>query len=288
MFWVGTDQHIYYQNTYNGVNWYAPRQAGDGVTNAQVAVASFQNRLYVFIKGAANNRVYYNSSSDGINWSGYTYLNASTNAPLATVTTSGLLYLYLKGQDNNRPYYATTANGSSWTGYTAVPGQANTPTGLGASVRTYNESGLFLVGSDGGIYVNINSSGNFLNTYYGVSGSGQYTDAPVSSVFLTNQGYNQAYYVFSKEYGYAQNPYGGGYLAGYVRWFTGIPSPSYNFANRGFIQASGTGRSGYDGATYTTPTSIVYNNKIFLFITGPNNQYDSPYSSGTIFQTESQ
>ena len=88
-----------------------------GLTDAPPAMAYFNERLYVAVKGRGSNAIYVNSMDA---WSGWALQPGGTPSSPALAVSDLHLYMAVRGGDN-RIYWRRMDSAGSWTGWSAVP-----------------------------------------------------------------------------------------------------------------------------------------------------------------------
>jgi len=133
---VGADGLVYLNELAPGGRYWSGWFAipGDGHTDVTPAVVSFQDELYVFIKGLTSKRILVKSRTvDGF-WLPWSEVpgDGRTDAAITAVTSDGQLYLFVKGTDM-MPYVNIASETGTWSGWMALPNPGATDAGLAAT-----------------------------------------------------------------------------------------------------------------------------------------------------------
>jgi hypothetical protein len=107
---------------------------GAGHTDVTPTVVSFQNELYVLVKGLTTKRILLKARSvDGV-WTDWAEIpgEGRTDAPITAITNEGQLYLFVKGVDQ-RPYVNIASETGVWSGWLILPNPGLTDRALAAA-----------------------------------------------------------------------------------------------------------------------------------------------------------
>jgi hypothetical protein len=127
-------------------------EALSGASTHSPTAAVFNNRLYVFVKGATSNALYYRYMDTGGVWTGWSALpGASVYSPFP-VAFNNRLYVFVRGASNTALYYRYMDTADVWTGWSALSGgSTHGPAAMVFSDNLY----LFVKGaSSNAIYFN--------------------------------------------------------------------------------------------------------------------------------------
>lgn len=80
----------------------------------------FGNKLHVFAKGDADNKIYIRTRSTGGGWGGWSEFGGTTELPVTAVVFKEKLYVFARGLDDKKLYWQARAPGGSWPGWTGV------------------------------------------------------------------------------------------------------------------------------------------------------------------------
>lgn len=102
-----------------------------GRTNVTPTVVSFQDELYVFIKGLNSQRVLVKSRTPDGDWSPWAEIPGAgrTDAPITAAATEGQLFLFVKGLDR-LPYVNIASETGAWSGWNLIPNPGATDVAL--------------------------------------------------------------------------------------------------------------------------------------------------------------
>jgi predicted GH43/DUF377 family glycosyl hydrolase len=140
MWWTaydGTNEHIYYSTSTDGINWGSHTLAIDHGVIPDASIMTGRSSvikdgdIYKMWWGASssgtNMRIYYSTSTDGISWSGHMLAidhgvvpDASVQSSFPSVIKNGDIYHMWWGAYDNahwRIYYSTSTDGIKWTGH---------------------------------------------------------------------------------------------------------------------------------------------------------------------------
>jgi hypothetical protein len=143
----------------NWINW--SEVPGDGFTSSGPAATTFGDNVYVFVRGANDNRIYQNILPRYGQWSGWSEVPSggfTSSGPSVTVGCDGLLYLFVRGYYDDY-VWQNTLGPNGWSGWSQLPGAAVTFSRPGAAALKSNPfSGVLKVfirgGGDDRIYMN--------------------------------------------------------------------------------------------------------------------------------------
>ena len=133
----GTDDRIYLSTSTDGFTWTRSKSANDytrmnTTTYSAPTLAVYNGKIYESYRGT-DNKIYTASSSDGVNWSGWTQQDGITpSAPTLSSIEYGSnrgLYQSHRGFDN-KIYTRKSQNGINWTNWTESGGQTPTAPSL--------------------------------------------------------------------------------------------------------------------------------------------------------------
>ncbi len=112
--------------------WY--KIPGGGHTDVTPAVASFQDELYVFIKGLTSKRILLKTRLVDGDWTSWAEIPGAgrTDAPISAIATQGQLYIFVKGTDQ-KPYVNVASETGSWSGWHVLQNPVMTDTALAAT-----------------------------------------------------------------------------------------------------------------------------------------------------------
>jgi len=104
-------------------SWY---QLSPGATSLSPSAVVYGDRIYLFVKGATNNNIYYTRSAinDPSIWDSWVLLSGgTTRTPSLSVNPEdGLLYIAVKGAANDNIYYRTMDAGGVWSSWFTMTG----------------------------------------------------------------------------------------------------------------------------------------------------------------------
>jgi hypothetical protein len=134
---LGQDNGIYLNELAPGgrtwTGWY--QIPGGGSTNVTPTVASFQDELYVFIKGLTSKRILMKARSvDGF-WQPWAELPGAgrTDVAVTTVTAMEQLFVFCKLPESNFPQVNVSSKTGTWSGWVTLPNSGSTDTSLAAA-----------------------------------------------------------------------------------------------------------------------------------------------------------
>jgi hypothetical protein len=243
--------------------------------------AVFNDRLYVFVRGASSTALYYRYMDSGGTWTPWSTLpGASTHCPTAAVFNNRL-YVFVKAANSNGLYYGYFTTGGSWNGWYALPGfSTQAPLPVAFNNRLY----VFVkAASSNSLYYQYMDSGGTWTGWSLLPGTS--THCPTAAVF------NNRLYVFVKAansnglyYGYFTT--GGSWNGWYALpgFSTQAPLPvtsgshlyvfvrgasSYNLYYR-YMDTADSWRdwSMLSGTSTHCPTAAVFNNRLDVFVKG--------------------
>ncbi|EWM14737.1 sialidase family protein [Kutzneria sp. 744] len=139
--WRGaTGNTINVASTFDGVHW-SPTATVPGGASDSPALAVFNGRLRLAWKGVpGDNRLFYSSSADGVNWTTFSPPIAGTTSGSPTLAAfDNGLYLAWKGATDNHLYFTISPDGEYWPsgGDAGVGGSAYGPTFVQRPDGTY-------------------------------------------------------------------------------------------------------------------------------------------------------
>jgi len=136
------------------ISWSAWSQVPTGLTDAAPAIAFFNGRLYVAVKGFGSNAIWLNSMDDGtLAWSGWVLQPGSSPSSPALTASSTHLYLAVRGM-NNKIYWRRMTTGGSWTGWLPLPTGSTDAT---PAIAFFNSRLYLTVKGDGNNAIYLNS-----------------------------------------------------------------------------------------------------------------------------------
>ena len=147
---VGDDRGIYLNELAPGgrywSGWYAI--PGGGGTDVTPTVVSFQDELYVFIKGLTSKRILLKARTVDGDWAPWAEIPGAgrTDDPITAVATEEQLFLFVKGTDR-QPYINVASQTGAWSGWHVLPNPGMTDAALAATVVN-NRVALFAKGID--------------------------------------------------------------------------------------------------------------------------------------------
>lgn len=109
---------------------------GGGKTDVAPAVATFQDELYVFIKGLTSRRILVKARTPDGDWSPWAEVpgNGRTDATITPVATEGQLFVFIKGTDQ-KPYVNMVSESGTWSGWNMLPNPGATDTALAPAIQ---------------------------------------------------------------------------------------------------------------------------------------------------------
>jgi len=138
-----TNNNIYYRSMNSSGNWDASWTVLSGQTGKSPACGVIINPLsfswlYVFVKGATNNNIYYRAMDHYATWwPGWSVFSGATSEALSTAVIPELdqlqLYVAAKGATNNNAYVRSMNRNFVWGDWTMVPVNTNKTPVLGTS-----------------------------------------------------------------------------------------------------------------------------------------------------------
>ncbi len=147
---IGQDQQIYLNELAPGgrywSGWYL--LPGGGQTDVTPTVTSFQDELYILIKGLTSGRILLKTRTIDGEWTPWAEIpgNGRTNSSITAVSTGGQLFIFVSGTDHF-PYVNVASETGTWSGWGALPNPGVTDTSMAAAAagdRVY----LFAKGID--------------------------------------------------------------------------------------------------------------------------------------------
>jgi hypothetical protein len=127
---------------------------GGGSTDLTPTVATFQDELYVFIKGLTSRRILVKARTADGDWTPWAEVPGAgrTDAPISAVATDGQLFVFVKGTDG-LPYVNVASETGAWSGWHMLPNPGVTDAAL-APTAIGNHVFLFAKGvNDRQVYV---------------------------------------------------------------------------------------------------------------------------------------
>ena len=101
------------------------------VEQSQIAMESFNGKLYQSQRGFENNKIYTRSSTDGVNWTNWQGSGGATSTAPALAALNGRLYQSHRGSDN-QIYTRSSTDGVNWTGWNQAGGTTSSAPSLEA------------------------------------------------------------------------------------------------------------------------------------------------------------
>jgi len=191
--------------------------AGNGRTDAQVALASVENTLFIFCKGL-NNKIYVNQAELTANnsapekfaqsFSGWFELqgNGLTDTAPAATRIKNSVFVFVKGLDG-RIYLNQAEYRKPFSGWFELDG--NGATDVAPACATVSDVVFcFVKGLDGHVYVNQAEYGHHFSGWFEVQGGGETDVSPAATsidqtVFVFIKGINGRIYLNQAELGHA-------------------------------------------------------------------------------------
>ena len=177
-----TSNSIYYRSMDTSGVW-SGWSSLPGSTSDSPVLVRFEDKLFLFVKGATSNSIHYQYlSSDSGTWSGWiTRMGSGTSHAPAAAVYDGKIFLFQKGTSSGKIYYATTGDtsGTYWYPWSEVPGGGTTSTSPNAAVIPQTgRLSVAIRGNSGAIYA---QAYDILDSWPGVWGQipGSTTDTPV-------------------------------------------------------------------------------------------------------------
>jgi hypothetical protein len=125
----------------------------DESTDATPTVVSFQDELYVFIKGTTSKRILVKTRTVEGEWMPWAEVPGPglSDTPINAVVNDGQLFLFIKGIDQN-PWFNIASETGTWSGWMMLPNPGATDTAL-APASVGNRIYLIAKGIDQQLYV---------------------------------------------------------------------------------------------------------------------------------------
>lgn len=167
---------------------------GEGLTSSKPTAATFSHwSIYIvnlFMRGL-NNRIYQNTSSDLLRWSGWSEVQGSglTISAPAAVVYLGRTLLFVRGYDNR--IYLNKLDGTGWS---EVPGGGLTLSAPAAVIDNKGLLRLFVRGSNNRVYENDSNDLAHWSGWSEVEGDGLTISDPASIV------HNNQLFLFVRSY----------------------------------------------------------------------------------------
>ncbi len=126
--------------------WY--QIPGGGSTDVTPTVVSFQDELYVFIKGVTSKRILVKTRTLNGDWMPWAEIPGAgrTDASINAVSTGGQLFVFVQGTDL-RPYVNVASETGTWSGWLQLPNAGAISTSI-APAAVGNRVYLFARGID--------------------------------------------------------------------------------------------------------------------------------------------
>ncbi len=125
-----SDTTIYYGYPFPTISYYD----SIGRTSHPPAVAVFNNKQYIAVKGASNNNIYIRSKDGTAAWTDWSAISGATDASPALVVYNNRLYLFVRGLDGG-VYYKHMTTGGTWSSWSTVPGWSTSTSPSAAVVK---------------------------------------------------------------------------------------------------------------------------------------------------------
>ncbi|MBL8187089.1 MAG: hypothetical protein JNK38_03730, partial [Acidobacteria bacterium] len=133
--------------------WY--QIPGGGNTDVTPALVSFQDELYVFIKGLTSKRILMKARTLNGDWTPWGEVPGAgrTDASITAVTHNGQLFIFVRGT-NNLAYANIASETGTWSGWLQMPATLTTDAPLAAApagnqlylfAKAANASQLFML-----------------------------------------------------------------------------------------------------------------------------------------------
>jgi hypothetical protein len=148
---LGQDQGIYLNELAPGgrywTGWY--QIPGGGSTDVTPTVATFQDELYIFIKGRTSRRILVKARSVNGVWSPWAEVPGAgrTDVPITAVNSGGQLYVFIKQPETRVPCVNIASVTGTWSGWLPLPNSGVTDVGM-ASTAVGGQVYLFAKGID--------------------------------------------------------------------------------------------------------------------------------------------
>jgi len=129
--------YVHSSYSVNGTTWQGEKRIG-GETTGTPALAIWNNQLYLFFSGVDSHEIWYNKTSDGVNWStpakiAGTYAGQAENSIAAVVDpTTNYLHLFFHNVGSTTSPYYGTGTPLRWN-------MAKTTNSTGAPAFTYGQ-----------------------------------------------------------------------------------------------------------------------------------------------------
>jgi hypothetical protein len=108
---------------------------GGGSTNVTPTVVSFQDELYVFIKGQTSKRILLKARTINGDWTPWAEVPGAgrTDSAITAAATDGQLFIFVKGTDR-LPYANIASETGTWSGWLQLPNAIATDTAIAPAV----------------------------------------------------------------------------------------------------------------------------------------------------------
>lgn len=122
---------------------------GGGSTDVTPTVVSFQDELYVFIKGLTSKRILVKARTLNGDWTPWAEVPGAgrTDVPITAAATDGQLYVFIKGASDMAPYVNIASETGTWSGWQQLPNAGTTNVAI-AATAVGNRVYLFAKGVD--------------------------------------------------------------------------------------------------------------------------------------------
>jgi hypothetical protein len=124
---IGAGGQIYLGDwNHAGTSFSAGTIPGGGTSSDAPAMAVFQNKQYLAVKGTADNHIYIKSRTGRTSFadSSWTQLTGLTSASPALISFNNRLYLFVKGYADAQIYYCSLGTDGLWTPWGIVSGSS--------------------------------------------------------------------------------------------------------------------------------------------------------------------
>lgn len=148
---LGQDRRIFLNELAPGgrywSGWYV--LPGGGSTDVTPTIVSFQDELYIFIKGLTSKRVLVKARTLNGDWTPWAEVPgaARTDVPITAVATDGQLFVFIKGANDRAPYVNISSETGTWSGWLLLPNAGATDAAVAPTV-VGNRVYLFAKGID--------------------------------------------------------------------------------------------------------------------------------------------
>jgi len=95
-----------------------------GWTSTAPAIAAFNNYLYLIVKDANDNKIWWNKMDTAGAWSGWRLMDGLSPSTAAMTEFNGQLYIVVRGADD-KIYYRSMTTAEVFSSWSCVPGFTN-------------------------------------------------------------------------------------------------------------------------------------------------------------------